>query len=223
MKARVSIRLVFAVFGILILQACKDTNESSPSPASYASSYFNFSANTLLYYEGDSIIFNDFNNSIDTVHFFYKDSLLAIDSTAKQTNYLFERYVSYDEFQYSYLKTYSLLVNTDGVIRNEDLVNTYLLPFIFSRDSKWNGNQYKLAEEQVFSLDSMDQIEMAGASRKIIKVKQMEEENLIREDQEFEYYVQGLGMSRRYSKNVDKELVTKKIKSGSIVNLVLKP
>jgi hypothetical protein len=223
MKRRISLGMLISLLGILTLNACKNDNESQLSPASYASSYFNFTANTILYYEGDSIIFNDFNNSIDTVHFYYKDSLHTIDSLQNQTHYEFERYVSYDELSYTYLKTYSIIINSDGVVRNEDLASTYLLPFIFSRDSKWNGNQYKSAEELVFSIDSMDNIELAGATRRILKVKQIEEENLIREDNEIEYYVQGLGMSRRYSKNVDKELVTKKIKSGSIVNLVLKP
>jgi hypothetical protein len=223
MSLRKSLLFVTILVGMFVMNACKDINESSPVPGMYASSYFSFAPNTVLKYDGDSIIFNDFNNSIDTVEFYYTDSLIQIETIDNQIIYQFDRYLSYDGLEYVYLKSYSLNNHTNGVIRTEDLSNNYLLPYLFSKDSKWNGNQYQLGSEIEYSIDSMATIDLLGAQRKLLKVKQVDEENLIREDKVLEYYTQGLGMSRRYSKNVDKELVTKKIKSGSIVNLVLKP
>ncbi len=217
------VKLSFFYSVLLFALACKDNSVGNAEPANNANKYFSYALNTTLHYQGDSIIYNDFNNSVDTVKFMYKDSLLSIDSLGEQTVYQFERFISYDNIEYVYLKNYSLNKNKSvGILKNEELRNNYLLPYVFTKDSKWNGNQYQLGIYQEYYIDNIGTVNYANGSRTTVKVIQLDEINLIEEYKKEEHYAEGIGMVYGYYKSINKEISTGEIKSGSIVILAHK-
>jgi hypothetical protein len=218
MKKIFKISLFFS--SIILVFACKDNNVGDTAPANNSDNYFNYSLNSKLYYKGDSIIYNDFNNSIDTIEFSYKDSVVGVDTIGDQIVYQFERFISYDDVEYKYLKNYSINRSKSvGIIKNEDLRNNYLLPYLFTKDSKWNGNQYQLGIYQEYYIDSLGTVIYASGTRKKVKVIQLDEKNLIEEYKTEEHYVEGIGMVYGYYKSINKDISTAEIKSGSIVIL----
>ncbi len=218
MKKIFKISLFFST--TILVFACKDNSVGDTTPANNSDIYFNYSLNTTLLYKGDSIIYNDFNNSVDTIEFRYKDSVVGIDTIGNQTVYQFERFISYDDIEYRYLKSYSLNKSKSvGILKNEDLRNNYLLPYLFTKDSKWNGNQYQLGIYLEYYIDSLGTVVYANGSRKKVKVIQLDEKNLIEEYKTEEHYVEGIGTVYGYYKSINKDISTGETKSGSIVIL----
>ena len=221
MKKILNLSLLYLL--LLFVIACKDNSVGDLAPANNADKYFSYALNSTLHYQGDSIIYNDFNNSVDTVKFMYKDSLLSIDSLGEQTVYQFERFISYDEVEYKYLKNYSLNKSKSvGIVKNEELRNNYLLPYVFTKDSKWNGNQYQLGIYQEYYIDSIGTVNYANGNRTKVKVIQLDEKNLIEEYKTEEHYAEGIGMVYGYYKSITKDISSGEIKSGSIVILAHK-
>lgn len=218
MKKIFKISLFFTA--IILVVACKDNSVSDTTPANNSDIYFNYSLNTILLYKGDSISYNDFNNRVDSIEFSYKDSVVGIDTIGDQTVYQFERFISYNDVEYKYLKNYSINKSKSvGILKNEDLKNNYLLPYLFTKDSKWNGNQYQLGIYQEYYIDSLGTVIYANGSRKKVKVIQLDKKNLIEEYKTEEHYVEGIGMTYGYYKSINKDISTGEIKSGSIVIL----
>lgn len=216
---------VFAIGIVCSLSffACNKEQESQMVPALLADDFFNFQVSDVIRYEGDSIIYNDFNGSVDTVHFFFKDSIQYIDTVQTQIVYQFERMISYDGVSFQYLNNYSINRSEQGILRYGNLSNRYLLPPKFYLRTSWNGNQFQSPAEQKFIIDSLATIDFAGGFRVMVQVQQRNEVNLIEEYKETEQYVEDFGMVYQYRKNVRKDINTGRIKSGSIVILALKP
>jgi hypothetical protein len=218
-KYYIGIGILFA----LLFSACKKDEKSLMAPPWVAESFFNYNKSDVFIYKGDSIIYNDFDNSVDTIHFFYKDSVQSIDTVQTQLVYQFERMISYDGISYQYLNNYSINRSIQGVLRYGNLSNRYILPPKFYLNSTWDGNQFQSTVEQMFLIDSIATIDYSGGLRDMVNVLQVEEQNLIDEVKETEQYVEDFGMTYQYRKRLRKDINTGQIKSGSIVILALKP
>lgn len=215
--------ILFLVISLSFIISCKKEEKSYLAAPTYAREFFDYPINTTLRYSGDSIIYNDFSGSTDTVEFEYIDSLVQIDSVANQIVYQFTRYITYDGSTFQYLKNYNINKSINGIIRNEDLTNNFILPYQFVQTSKWNGNQYQIGIYQEYVADTLETIEYNGGQRKRVSVTQLNEENLIDELKIKEQYVVNYGMVYQYQKQIRKDINTGEIKSGSIVILALKP
>lgn len=217
--------LIIFFFGATLLISCKkeeviNTEEKLPIDAK---GFFIYNNSTVLHYEGDSIVYNDFDNTKDSIHFFYKDSIIGIDSFGTSISYQFERFISYDSISYTFLNDYTITINSAGIILTQNFENDYILPEKITKLSRWNGNQFKQAEEQIYLVKTLENLNYLSAMRDLVKVNKKEEINLIREDLEENEFVSELGLIFAYKKGVDKDIVTGNIKSGSIVTLVYKP
>lgn len=215
--------VLYLLIALSVLVSCKKEEKSYLQAPTYAREFFDYAMKTSLNYVGDSIIYNDFSGSIDTVKFVYVDSLVQIDTVANQIIYQFNRYISYAGSTLQYLKNYSINKSINGIIRTEDLVNNFILPYQFVQTSKWNGNQYQIGIYQEYTADSVGKIEYGAAQRKQVKVTQLNETNLLEELKIEEKYVERYGMVYQYQKSIRKDISTGEIKSGSIVILALKP
>jgi hypothetical protein len=208
---------------LLFVISCKDDRPGDTTLATNSDEFFNYYLNSKIMYMGDSIIYNDFINNIDTIEFMYKDSVLDIDTIGDQIVYRFERFISYDDVKYTYLKNYTISKSKSiGILKNEELRNNYLLPYLFTKDSRWNGNQYQTGLYQEYYIDSLGTVNFANGIRKKVKVIQLDKKNLIEEYKTEEHYVQGIGISYGYYKSVKKDISSGEIKSGSIVTLAHK-
>lgn len=214
-------RWLFAFFALLFI-ACEDKKEIYPLVSS--SSFFEFNSNTVLNYSGDSIIYDDFTNQVDSVKYLYKDSIVGIDTLGTKVAYEFERYISYPPSStFQYLKNYTITKSEIGIIRVEDLRNDFLLPDYFEMNSTWNGNQYQLGDELIYTISAIEDTFMMGGNRKMVGVLQQNEQNLIEEELSIEKYANGLGLIYKQRKSITKDIATGDIKSGSIVILEYKP
>lgn len=217
-------KYTFLLVGLFFLTLISCEEKKSIYPLVSANTFFDFQKDVSLIFSGDSIIYNNFTNTVDTVSFQYKDSLIAIDTVGEQIAYQFERYIAYPPlFNYQYFKNYTLTKGKIGIIHVEDLSNKLVLPSSFEVGTKWNGNQYQLGDPKIYSITSIKDSTLNGANRKCVEVFQENEVNLIEEKISKEIYAVGLGMIYRNTRNVSKDISTGVIKSGSIVNLVFKP
>lgn len=212
-------KIYYILFLAIVFTACKKESDVSMQTALQASSYFNYAPHTVLLYEGDSIVYNDFDNTVDSIRFYYKDSLVSVDSLDGQITFLLERYYSNNEVVYHYQKNYTITLQAQGIVKTEDLHTRFLLPFSFNKDSKWNGNQYQAGEPQEYFIENISTIQYAGGMRSVLEVQQMNEKNLIREDLRQEHYLERIGLKYLYYKGVNKNISTGNITSGSIVIL----
>ncbi len=209
-------------FILLTLYACEEKKTIYPLVS--ANTFFDFQEKASLFYIGDSIIFDDFTNTVDTISFQYKDSLVAIDTVGEQIAYQFERSIGYPPlFNFQYLKNYTITKGKIGIIRVEDLSNKFILPLTFEAGNRWNGNQYQLGDEEIYTLMSLKDSIVNGSNRKIAEVLQQNDINLVEENITKEKYAEGKGMIYTFRKHVSKDISTGIIKSGSIVNLAYKP
>lgn len=214
------------ICAVCLLTGCKkDSNESmNPNPTSYnANDFFFYQKKDVLNYRGDSIVYNNFSGSIDTNIFYYKDSLINVDTTNEVIHYEFERYYAKENKAFSYLKSYSIYKSVMGIIESVNLKSMYLLPGNCTKSSTWNYNQYNDMEYQECSIINVEQNMYASAIRNLLTVKQLDEVNLIREDKAEMKFASGIGKIYEYKRGVDKDISNGQIKSGTILTLVYIP
>ncbi len=205
---------LFLYIILVLISACKEKQDTYPLIS--VDSIINYSEGTVLFYVGDSIIYDNFTQQRDSVRFEYKDSLTGIDTVGQQLAYQFERYIKYpNDNSYQYLKNYTLTKGSMGVIRVLDMYNDYILPSLIGINSKWNGNQYQLGDEQIYSIQSINEDE--------IDILRKNDKNLISEEVSTEKYAESIGLVYKYDKRVTLDISTGEIKSGSIVILAFKP
>lgn len=219
---KISLIIIAAIFFI----GCeKDANDSmNPNQTSYnANDFFFYQLNDVLNYRGDSIVYNNFSGSIDTSIFYYKDSLINIDTANEVIHYEFERYYAKENKAFSYLKNYSIYKSAMGIIESVNLKSMFLLPGNCTKSSTWNYNQYNDLEYQECSIRIAEQKVYETALRNLLTVKQLDEVNLIREDKAEMQFASGIGKIYEYKRGVDKDISTGQIKSGTILTLVYIP
>ncbi len=93
--------LIFIVLACILMSTCgKKEVQTSASPRTELSAFFEKSIGHTTYYTADSIIYNDFNNSIDTLKYLLKDSNISLSNNVltvyryqkkkNKTDYLFK-------------------------------------------------------------------------------------------------------------------------------------
>jgi hypothetical protein len=201
------------------LASCR-SDEDSEIPANFEGySYLPLELGQERVYRIDSISYDDFTGTIDTTIFYERQLIVATqEDLSGRTNYRTEIYRrSADTLAWRlrstelrYRGTYRYELNQGG--------NVYL-PLIFPplADSRWNTNALNAQEEIIYQYQNLHQSFQIDDNSydSTITVLQNEEFNLISTEKDIEVYARGVGMIYRENIDLNTDINTGEITSGS--------
>jgi hypothetical protein len=196
--------LLLVVFSLVLLASCKKESEQSLNTGS---NYFPVAVNNYWIYQVDSIVYDNFNNTITPYHYQVK---IVMDSSfvdqSGRTSFWTKRYFKTDTTSWTFVNNFSYTKTAQRIeIVDQDVP---FIPLIFPviAGSSWNPN----------AMNSLEQLEAEYTDvdyRKIIQsnsydscafASYIEDVNLIQEKIYYEIYARGVGMI--YRKHTDKEI-----------------
>lgn len=212
---------IYSVFLILILAfaACsKDSNDELPQNfAGY--SYLPLSVGEERIYKVDSIAYDDFTGTIDTVVYFLKERIQSeFQDLGGRKSYKVDIYQrSSDTLAWKQLRTD---VRHRGVYRYEltqNGISTTPLVFPPLKESRWNVNSLNSGEEIVYRYQNLHQAFQSEERRfdSTITVLQKDQISLIGKEVAKEVYGSQLGLVYRESTKLQTDINTGQIVSGS--------
>ncbi len=201
-----------AAFCFFMLSQCK--NETL-APIDLKKDYFPLKLNSVIIYDVDSTVYNDFykpgtDGHKTTYSFQLKDIAVSeIPETAGRKTLLFERYKRENNGEWIFQK---VLTRTLTDVRGEEFQdNQRFVRFIFppEKDKKWNGNTYNNigGQEYIFTDADIPQTINSIAFDSTATVKQIDEFNLIEENYASEVYANHIGLVKRDLKSITKALL----------------
>lgn len=209
------------VSALITANSCKKDIIQLPEP-SYRE-YFNDAVGSYIIYECDSIIYDDFNQSIDTNSFLIKEYFQStfVDNSGRNAIRV-ERWKKPADTLNWFLKDVWSLVKTNVQVEKvEEDVRFIKLVFPVRSALQWNSNALNSLDSrtvayskvhEVFSTDSMQ-------FDSTITVENIDPTNLVSEYRNTEVFAKNVGMI--YKKFVDVKYIvpTNQIKSGVVFTM----
>lgn len=201
------IRLLGFFLGALILlfSACEDNDSvAPPEPYIQHKDYALLEKGLKLTYQLDSIVYNNFNNSIDTtsyqvVHTFQE----KLQDSGSLQQYLIKRTVRKQNGSLlgSALYTSRLTAEEFQVFRNNR--RELRLKFPISADASWDGNVYNNRDSQIYMVEAIHEPAsvLGNSYDSTLLIQEEQEENLIRLNAERTRYAKEVG--RIYEEEVN--------------------
>lgn len=211
----------FLVCALLTVNSCK--KDTIQLPESSYREYFNDVVGLYIIYECDSIIYDDFNQSIDTNSFLIKEYFQStfVDNSGRNAIRV-ERWKKPADTLNWFLKDVWSLVKTNVQVEKvEEDVRFIKLVFPVRSSLQWNSNALNSLDSrtvayskvhEVFSTDSMQ-------FDSTITVENIDPTNLVSEYRNTEVFAKNVGMI--YKKFVDVKYIvpTNQIKSGVVFTM----
>lgn len=200
MKTEKYVCLFFLI--LLVIVSCK--KDAPVTQPDYGYNYFPTDIKKYVVYDVDSIVHNDFTNTVDTFKYQIKEYIESsfIDNSGRNTLRL-ERYIKNhnDTIPYSAISWtlkdvwYTNRTNTtaEKVEENQRYVK---LIFPVAAKNKWNGNAYNTLGEQTYTYDDVNTPRTIGTLSfdSTLFVTQLNTENLIEKKYYTEIYAKNVGM-----------------------------
>ncbi len=200
--------LLAFLFAILLFQGCKKDTVIPPDP--YYREYFTAEVGNFIVYQCDSIVYDDFNGTIDTFSFRIKEYYESefVDNSGRSAIRT-ERYKQIESASNWVLKDVWQVVKTDlQVEKVEEDVRMIKLIFPVVDEKEWNINALNdlgvrtVAYKDIHSPYSTETLTFDST----ITVENIDPQNLINEYRNTEIFAKGLGMV--YKRFVDIQYVT---------------
>ena len=210
------------LFGVFFLTQCK---KEAKAPIDLKKGYFPLKLNSVIIYDVDSTIYDDFSSQKTQYLFELKDIAVSeIPETAGRKTFLFERYKRKNNEEWIFQRAFTrTLIDLRG---EEFLDNQRFVRLIFppEKDKRWNGNTYNNIgyQEYFFTDANISQTINSIAFDSTVIIKQIDEFNAIREDYASETYANHIGLVKREIKGITKDFFTGEIKKGLIYKMQVK-
>jgi hypothetical protein len=208
---------------IVVFSACKK-QEPAFSTLDLKYDYFPLELGTFKEYKIDSIVYDDFTNTIDTFSFFIREEVKEqfLDNAGRET-FRIERFIKTNPNSSWIIRSvWTANLLTTRAERNEENLRYVKLIFPPKEGATWNGNEFNILGTQTYTIDYIDQEETIGNiyHEKVLKVIQKDVFNLIRTEKYTEKYALGVGLIERKFTDLETE-ISGQIKSGSVYSQVL--
>lgn len=151
-------RLLLTLLVSLSLFGCKD--DSSDEEAIYFGyNYIPINTGQTSIYQIDSILYDDFDNSIDTLSFQRKEVVLnSFKDDAGRNAYTVERSIKNDDSSnWVIQKVISYTLTSSRFEKKEGNLTSINLVFPISKNKKWDGNAFNIKDELEFSYTAINQ------------------------------------------------------------------
>jgi hypothetical protein len=206
--------VITLILSITLIISCKK-DKALPPDLGY--NYYPTSVGWYIEYEIDSIVYNDFTNNIDTIHYFLKEVIESeFENASDSVLFRIERFKRNnitDEWGIS--DVWFVIKNNNSIIRTEENIRYVKMIFPVKNGARWNGNTYNTFQEQIYEYIKKDEtFKFDNLSfDSTVTVKQLENINLIEKQESKEVYARNIGLI--YKEIIDlKTEVNGTIKSG---------
>ncbi|RZJ74682.1 MAG: hypothetical protein EOO47_20785 [Flavobacterium sp.] len=201
--------------GTALLFSC-NKSKNAPAP-NMGFNYFPLKVSSVVIYDVDSTVYNNFNNSITNYVFQLKDEVTN-KFTDGQGNeaYRIERYKKTGTQDWAFQKVIVRKIISNRAEEYIDNKRYVRLVFPPSAQSNWNGNLYNDLGEWRHEVKALDVPLTIGTNQldSTIAIHQYNEVNLIREDIYDETYAKNIGLVVKEVKALDKNISTGVITKG---------
>jgi hypothetical protein len=206
--------VITLIFPITLIVSCKK-DKALPPDLGY--NYYPTTVGWYIEYEIDSIVYNDFTNSIDTTHYYLKEVIESeFNDAAERPSFRIERYkrkTTNDNWEVS--DVWFGVKNNASLEKIEENQRIVKLIFPVKNGSRWDGNKYNTLGKQDFEYQNKDLPLTFGNLNfdSTVVIKQFENINLIEKKEFKEIYARNTGMIYKEMIEIKTE-VNGTIKSG---------
>lgn len=200
----------FICLCLITLFACKDDDDIGEAAIDFGYTYAPLNIGQTSTFQVDSILYNDFSNSIDTFSFQLKEEIVSsfITNAGEKAFRIELSQRLNDTLPWQLLRVVS---SSKGKIRYEKTANnesTVLLVFPIGLGKEWDGNLLNTKPEKTFEYSSINQAETINGQSysEVLTVLQEDEFNLIQQFFTEEKYAKGVGLVYRKDKQFETEL-----------------
>ncbi len=202
-------RLLLTLLVSLLLFGCKDDSENE-QPIYFGYNYMPINIGQTSIYRVDSILYDDFDNSIDTVSFQRKEIVLnSFKDDAGRDAFAIERSIkNNDTSNWIIQKIISYTVTSSRYEKKEDNLTTVNLVFPISKNKKWDGNAFNIKDELEYSYTAINQpLNISGIIYdSVLTVLQEDEFNRIQQFFTEEKYATNVGLVYREDNRLNTDL-----------------
>jgi len=208
--------LLFTVLAVFTFNACKKETEA---PINMGKNFFPLEKGKYQVYKVDSIVWDDFNQSVDTFHLFVKTTIDTnyFDASLGTQVYVIKKYSSSDGLQFNYIQTMKAVSTSDRLELTVQDLKYIKLIFPLTSGSKWNSNAYNVLETtETLATDVDYPLTIAQQNfDSCANILIMNDVNLIEEKYFEETYAREVGLI--YSKQVEKRQYTMGLRGYSVI------
>ena len=215
---------LFVIISSLTWASC--TKENNAPPINFQSNFYPLKTGAVSVFEVDSTAYSNFTNSSVNYKFEIKDSIINIFEDLTGTiNYRIERYKKVNGsavwvFQLVFTRSKSIRA-AEEFINNQRFIRLIFPPLA---GAVWNGNSKNTIGQQDFVIE--DEITALSLNNfnfdSTLVVKEIDDQNLIREDLINVTYAKNVGLIKKEVKALDKNISTGKITNGFTYTLKIK-
>lgn len=210
--------LLTALAFFMLSVSCKDDN--TLPPLEYGYEYFPLQAGTVVFYDVDSVVYDDFRQTVDTFSFSLRDSVTSsFTDDTKQDVYFVERYKKPSDTA-SWVYQQTMRVNRTPLTAEVVEGNQRYVRLVFpvAEGKYWNGNIYTNLGERRYRYTEVGRASTVNEKNfmQTLTVVQIDESNLIREDYAEEKYAINIGLIYKEVRELNKDIQTGKVTSGVI-------
>jgi len=197
--------IIFMFLVLLFLISCDKKETEAPIDMGY--NYFPVEQSIYSIYEVDSIVWDDFNNSIDTFSYSVK---LLIDSqfvdNAGRTSYWWKKYAKTDSTNYTFSSNYSITKTSNRVETSVENINEINLIFPLYAGARWNSNSLNSNTATDAICDDIDfqKTMLNNTYDSCASIVYLDDVNLAREFVHKAVFARNIGMI--YEKRIHKEV-----------------
>ena len=210
-----------AVFALLLAGSCKKDSVLAPEP--FYRNYFPDSVGSYIIYDCDSIIYDDFTQTVDTNSFLIKEYFQSafIDNSGREAIRM-ERWKKPADSLGWFLKDVWFLVKTDAQIEKvEEDVRIIKLVFPVRNGVEWNANALNTSDARTVTMEKAHEAFTTGVLSfdSTVTVVNTDPQNLVSEYRSTEVFAANVGMV--YKRLVDVAFVvpTPEIKRGVVFTM----
>ena len=190
----------------LAFGACVDDEVKIPD---LGKEYFPISVGDWSEYKIDSIVYNDFTQSIDTYQFYVREEINALEiDKFGDSSYLMYGYFKVDTGEWQPYKSLKIDVHSNSIDRLEENRRTTILVFPISIDQFWFGNgQSSFYPKWLFSYERFGAfVDVPGKGfTKSVTVKQDSTKNLIQNIYSIEKYAENVGLTYKIYRDIENQ------------------
>ncbi len=203
------------LFVWIFISACK--KNTFIEPQEFGFEYYPLSNSQVFIYAVDSVVFNDFNNSVDSFRFELRDSVVSTFQDASgAAGFILER--SKRTATNPWVFQRNIVRVRKNTLAEELKNNIRIVPLVFPAqlNRKWDGNAFNNLGTKEFEITKFEEsLSIGGTSFPLtLEVTQQNQSNLIREDKSTEVYAKEVGLVRSELVAVDKNINTGQITRG---------
>lgn len=188
----------------MILHSCEE--DSASRDVGYG--FFPLEEGLTWVYQVDSIIYDDFSGTEDTIRAYRKEKIIGIRDTVEESpRYLVNVYEGRDSLNLTYMKTTYVYKTDYRVVREADNKPIMQLVFPIKNRVYWNANQLNNEPEDRYRYwrDGKSEPILKDTYWRTIFVEQANDTTIIDEDIRWEFYADSIGLVEKRHRSLEKQ------------------